>query len=104
AETIYLIGDDSVVIPDPDTKVFNIADILFFVTYKGYGQQITRPPAQAAKSEKPAAVKSSRFPRDRHLLSSQAGTHGQTLNGARILSSPKLWMVNPHPSIRYTSL
>ena len=28
AETIYLIGDDSVVMPDRDTMVFNVADIL----------------------------------------------------------------------------
>lgn len=44
AETIYLIGDDSVVMPDPDTMVFNVADILSFVIYEVHGEQITRKP------------------------------------------------------------
>jgi len=42
AETIYLIGDDSVVMPDRDTVVFNVVDILSFVIYEVNGEQITR--------------------------------------------------------------
>ena len=42
AETIYLIGDDSVEMPDPDTMVFNVADILSFVIYEVHDEQITR--------------------------------------------------------------
>ena len=44
AKTIYLIGDDSVVMPHPDTTVFNVADILSFVIYDVHGEQITRKP------------------------------------------------------------
>ena len=42
AKTIYLIADDSIVMPNSDTMVFNVADILSFVIYEVHGEQITR--------------------------------------------------------------
>ena len=36
------IGDDSVVMPNPDTTVFTVGDILSFVIYEVHGEQITR--------------------------------------------------------------
>ena len=72
AETIYLIGDESVVMPDPDTMVFNVADILSFVIYEVHGEQITRKPDAIDKLPVPLG---NRFSYQTSYL--DAGTSGE---------------------------
>jgi len=41
-ETIYLIGEDNVVMPDPETMLINEEGILSYVIYQVHGEQLRR--------------------------------------------------------------
>ena len=51
-ETIYLVGNDNVVMPDPETTLINEADILTYIIYEVNGKQRTRKTEAIAKAPK----------------------------------------------------